>query len=435
MFVRRKSLNEAQSRSVAAAKTSAQSRSVAAAKTVAKPQSRKSGKTATKSNQRAVAIVEVVMPDATAHNNANNIADLKMKGVDQDVLRQLENPGKVFNLEVEGRTIPLSNLDKILWPGTEHARAATKRDYLVYLTKVAPFILPHLKNRPLTLKRFPSGVNGQAFFQKHWDSKAPKFLETVEYFSEHAGGDEKFLLCSNLPSLLWLAQIADLELHVMNASISPGSDGKKLSTNFTGSLKNIESSLLNYPDYLVFDLDPYIYKSGQSMKIEPELNTKGFEKTRDIAMSLKELLDGLGIDSFVKTSGKTGLHIYVPVKRALNYDALREVAENVGKHLMSEHPSDITMEWSVSKRTDKIFFDHKMNGRGKTLAGPYSPRNSAEASVSTPIEWSEVPHIYPSDFTIFSVPERLHNQGDPWQKILSHRNDLASIFKSKTQSV
>jgi bifunctional non-homologous end joining protein LigD len=218
----------------------------------------------------------------------------------------------------------------------------------------------------------------------------------------------------------------------MNASIDPGKDGKKLTTKFTGSLKNIEGSLLNYPDYLVFDLDPYIYRSGQSMKIEPELNTKGFEKTRDIALSLKELLDNFGIDSFVKTSGKTGLHIYVPVIRSLNYDALREIAENVGKHLMSEHPNDITMEWSVSKRTDKIFFDHKMNGRGKTLAGPYSPRNSLEASVSTPIDWSEVPDVYPSDFTIFTVPERLHKKGDPWQDILSHRNDLVSIFKTKS---
>jgi bifunctional non-homologous end joining protein LigD len=383
--------------------------------------------TKSKSKNAAPPKVEVKAPTGEPRKKKAELA-----GVDEDVLRQLENPAKTINLNVEGRTIPLSNLDKVLWPGSENAKEATKRDYLLYLAKVAPFILPHLKNRPLTLKRFPSGVTGQAFFQKHWDSKAPEFLETVDYYSEHAGGDEKFLLCSNLPSLLWLAQIADLELHVMNASIDPGKDGKKLTTKFTGSLKNIEGSLLNYPDYLVFDLDPYIYRSGQSMKIEPELNTKGFEKTRDIALSLKELLDNFGIDSFVKTSGKTGLHIYVPVIRSLNYDALREIAENVGKHLMSEHPNDITMEWSVSKRTDKIFFDHKMNGRGKTLAGPYSPRNSLEASVSTPIDWSEVPDVYPSDFTIFTVPERLHKKGDPWQDILSHRNDLVSIFKTKS---
>ena len=135
--------------------------------------------------------------------------------------------------------------------------------------------------------------------------------------------------------------------------------------------------MLNYPDYVVFDIDPYIYSGKEAPGAEPELNTVAFEKGKEVAFRLRELLQSMSLEPIVKTSGKTGLHVFVPIERTLDFDAARHVCELVGRHLMRQHPKDITMEWSVPKRTGKIFMDYNMNVRGKTLNVAYSPRGVA----------------------------------------------------------
>jgi bifunctional non-homologous end joining protein LigD len=350
-----------------------------------------------------------------------------------EILEQLSTERESTTLEIGNDKLPLTHLDKVLWPGGDGFAQATKRDYLVYLAKEAPIILTHLRNRPITLKRFPDGVLKQTFYQKHWDNKLPSFVDHVTYFSESNSGDEKFLLCNNLPTLLWLGQLADLELHVVHTRIDKEPDAHDISDKMTGSLKAVESSLMNYPDFIVLDLDPYIYSGKEGKNAEPELNKKGFETACKIAHALKEMLDALSIKAFIKTSGKTGLHIYIPIVRSLDYDTVRDVAGSIGRFLMKEHADDITMEWSVSKRTGKIFFDHNMNARGKTLASAYSPRNAIEASVSTPLHWDEVGKFYPTEFTIFSLPERLEKVGDIWADILDHKNDMLTLLRKGKQ--
>src|SRR5262249_36213182 len=154
------------------------------------------------------------------------------------------------------------------------------------------------------LIRYPNGVGGKSFFQKHWEHKKPEFVETVMLFSEHNKADGEFILCNNLATLLWLGQLADLELHTAHTRTDPNPDGKKLPRTYTGSVENIEASLMNHPDFIVLDLDPYMYSGKESKGAEPELHEAAFKKTCEIALSLKDNLDKLQIEAFVKTSGR-----------------------------------------------------------------------------------------------------------------------------------
>jgi bifunctional non-homologous end joining protein LigD len=346
----------------------------------------------------------------------------------REVLEQLGRPEQKFGLNVEGYRVPVTNLDKELWPALEERRALTKRDLLVYLARISPHLLPHMRDRPLTLTRYPNGIYGGHFYQKRFEHDVPEFVQTVKLWSQDNATDVEYIVCNNLPTLLWLGQLADIELHTWYSRISPEPDGRHLPTTFTGSAKNIDRSLLNYPDFIVFDLDPYIYSGKEKKGAEPELNRKAFLKTCDVAFWLKDLLDSLSLSSFVKTTGRTGLHIYVPILRQFDYDTVRAACETIGKYLMAAHPKDITMEWTVEKRTGKVFFDHNQNVRGKTLASVYSPRPSPEAAVSMPVRWDELKQVYPSDFTILTAVDRVSKTGDLWARILEAKHDLASLL-------
>jgi len=344
------------------------------------------------------------------------------------VLEQLQRPGEKSALAVGEHKLSLSNLDKELWPALAGRRALTKRDLLLYLARVSPYLLPHMRDRPITLTRYPNGITGQHFYQKRWESKLPEFVETVRLYSGHNEGDVEYLICNNLPTLLWLGQLADIELHTWYSRVSPEPDAHHLPTVFTGSEEVIDESLLNHPDFIVFDLDPYIYSGSEVSGAEPELNRKAFSKTCDVAFWLKDVLDSLSLSSFVKTTGRTGLHVYVPILRHLDYDTVRAACETLGRFVMQAHRRDVTMEWSVSKRTGKVFFDHNQNSRGKTLASIYSPRPSPEAAVSMPVEWDELRDIYPTDFTILTACDRIAQVGDLWAGILAAKHDLQSLL-------
>ena len=344
------------------------------------------------------------------------------------ILSQLDNDEQNMQLSVDGLNINLSHLNKPYWPSYDSQGAITKRDYLRYLTNVSPWLLPHLRDRLITLVRFPQGIHGQKFFQRHWPDNLPDFVETVKVFTEQEKEDQDFILCNNLNTLLWLGQIADLELHTMHTRISPLPDAKQISDCFTGSVKNIEKSLLNYPDYMVFDLDPYLYSGLEEVGSEPELHRKGFKETCKVAHWLKEYLDQLSLNAYLKTSGKTGMHIYVPIKRNTDYDNVRSIAKTIGKHIMTKHAQTVTMDWAVNKRTGKIFFDHNMNARSKSLASIYSPRASIQATVSTPVKWEELNEIYPLDFTVKTVPDKLKESGDLWADALENKNDLRDLL-------
>ena len=366
---------------------------------------------------------------APLHTTSEDRSD-DQRSAAEDVLKQLEDGRDRFTLKVGEHKVPVTNLAKELWPATGDQRALTKRDLLVYLARVSRFLLPHLKDRPLTLTRYPNGVTEKHFYQKHWSGKLPSFVDTVSLYSGHNEGDGDYLMCNNLPTLLWLGQLADIELHTWYSRVGPEPDGDHLPATFTGSDDAIRSSLLNYPDFIVFDLDPYIYSGAEAKGDEPQLNRAAFAKTCDVALWLKEILDALSLSSFVKTTGRTGLHIYVPILRQLDYGAVRSACETIGKFLVRAHPRDITMEWSVEKRTGKVFYDHNQNVRGKTLASLYSPRPSPEAGVSMPVRWEELGSVYPTDFTILTSPDRLEDTGDLWAGILTEKHDFESLLGS-----
>jgi bifunctional non-homologous end joining protein LigD len=356
----------------------------------------------------------------------------KTDGNDIDeVLAQLDAAKKTCDLIVGTHHIRLTNLDRIYWPADAALQqpALSKRDLLRYLAQVSPLMLPHLADRPLTMIRMPDGIGGQRFFQKHWTQERPDFTETVNVFSEHKDERHDYLLCNNLPTLLWLAQSGTLEFHVWHSRAKPESDAVSKSTDYAGSLEALEASVLNYPDYVVFDIDPYIYSGKEAPGDEPELNTVAFEKGKEIAFRLRELLQGMALEPIVKTSGKTGLHVFVPIKRALDFDAARHVSELVSRHLARLHPKEVTVEWSVPKRTGKIFMDYNMNVRGKTLNVAYSPRGVAGAPVSMPMAWDELAAAHPLDFRITNVVDRLSRTGDRWRDAVKRKQDIARILK------
>jgi bifunctional non-homologous end joining protein LigD len=359
------------------------------------------------------------------------VAGEATSGVGAEVASVLDQLGQTranLVLEIEGVQVKVTNLDKAFWPAHGDEPEMTKRDLIRYYTEVAPVLLPHLKDRPLTLTRYPNGVAGDLFYQKHYAQPIPDFVDTVKIWSTSNNVEGEYILCNNLATLVWLAQIADLELHAWMARVDPEPDSTSKLLTFDGSEERLDESVLNYPDYMVFDLDPYIYSGKEGKGAEPEYNRRGWEKTVEVAHALKDLLDGLQLSSYLKTSGKTGLHIYTPILRHFDYDQVRAATQTIGRFLMQQMPNDITMEWDTTKRQGKVFFDAGQNTRGKTLAAQYSLRPTAWAGVSTPILWSELPKLDPVVYNLRTVPARIREKGDLWADILHRKNDLGSLL-------
>ncbi len=376
----------------------------------------------------APASIDVLAADAPAASSDN------VEAIAASVVGQLDQPTKDnITLDVGGAPIKVTNLSKEFWPATKDHPARTKRELIRYYAAVAPYLLPHLRDRPLTLTRYPNGIaDEKSFYQKHWPMKFPEEfrVDRVGLYSSQNKRDDEYIVCNNIQTLVWLAQLADIEMHASMARITLEPDALHLPRTFTGSEEQLEESVLNYPDYMVFDLDPYIYAGDEKKGEEPALNRKAFEKTRGIAFALKDLLQQLRLSSFVKTTGKTGLHIYVPVLRQYNYDEIRAAAAAVGRYMLQTHEKVLTMEWSVPKRTGKVFFDHGQNARGKTLAAQYSLRPSASAAVSAPVTWDELAKIYPTDFDIDTLPARVARAGDLWAGILDAKQDLRALIEA-----
>jgi bifunctional non-homologous end joining protein LigD len=341
-----------------------------------------------------------------------------------DLLTQLDNSRDEFVLEVNGEHVKVSSAKKVLWPATAEHAAVTKRDYLKYLAQVADVMIPHLRDRPLSIVRFPSGLGGERFFQKHQDKGVPDFVERVPIYSSHNDRATEYMLCNNLPTLLWLGQMAALEIHPWYSRVDPAPD-TNLPTDFSSGEEALDASILNYPDFMVIDLDPNIYTGNEAKGDDPEPSRPAWDMTVQAALKLKEVLDSISLKGFLKTSGKTGLHVYVPIKRIYDYQTVRLLCETIGRHLLELAPELITMEWTVAKRPAKIFFDHNQNVRGKTLIGIYSPRPIPGAPVSFPITWKELTEIYPADFRLDNVPAILSDRGDLWDDIFAHRQTFA----------
>jgi bifunctional non-homologous end joining protein LigD len=260
---------------------------------------------------------------------------------------------------VDGKTLPVSNLEKVLYPQT----GFTKGDVIQYYTDIAPYLLPHLKGRALTMKRYPDGVEGFFFYEKKCPAHRPKWLKTATVFSHGRGANMNYCLANDLPSLVWAANLADLELHT-SLALAKAQDR---------------------PTSMVFDLDP-----GEGASIV---------NCAEVALWIRDKLAETKLESFVKTSGSKGLQLYVPLNTAVTFDQTKPVAHELGNVLVSEHPDKVVTLMKKTLRRGKVLIDWSQNDRYKTTVCVYSLRATKDPSISMPLQWPEV--------------ERLAAGGDP----------------------
>ena len=336
-------------------------------------------------------------------------------------IRTDRKPQEVRREPAPAIPVVLTNPRKILWPGPKY----TKEDLARYYASVAPFLLPHLRDRPLTLRRFPDGIAGTGFFQKDFPPNLARRgnVDIVQIWSEADEHPLHWILCNSRTALLWLAQLAGIELHPWLSRVTPissrefGDEGIP-HTNFTDPRK-FAGSVLNYPDFIAFDIDPPLEGESAAKLLE------GFERACQVALKLRDVLHALGLRAFVKTSGKRGLHVLVPISRRTPYAQAFTFARTVSEYLEHLSPGEITTAWKPEERSGKVFLDYHQNGAGKTLVSPYSPRATPHATVSTPLTWEEVEAgVDPLALTLEAIPRRLEEKGDPWTGILATAQDL-----------
>ena len=323
--------------------------------------------------------------------------------------------------------VAVTNPDKVYWKATKQHPAYLKKDLIDYYDKIGDVIFPHLEDRPLSLSRYPNGIYGKSFYQKDWDQKKPEFVSTAKIHSEHRGDSINYIICNNKETILWVANLGCIEIHPWYSRIK---DFKSCSN----SAKLYEEKCgLNFPDFVVFDLDPYIYSGKEKKGEEPQYNIAGFKATVDIAHELRDIFGDLKINSYLKTSGKSGLHIYVPISNIYSYEQTKNFSETIANIMLSRFPKQITIEWNTSKRKGKVFFDYNQNSRGKTIASAYSVRPTVDATVSMPVEWKKIDDILPTDFTITNAPDIIRHS-DPWREILSDKQDIGKLL-SEAQEI
>ena len=297
------------------------------------------------------------------------------------------SPKTKETLELDGHTLSLSNRDKVLWPQDGY----TKGDLVAYYRAIAPFILPHLAGRPLTLQRYPDGIDGQSFFEKNASRFLPSWVPTVTVKSEFGRHDTiRFVLCNDEAVLVYVANLAAIVLHVW--------------TSRDGSLDE--------PDFVFFDLDPH---GGCTLATLAK-----------VALGLRSALAEIGLDARVKSSGGSGLHVVIPLETAYTYDACKSFAEIAARTLHARMPKATTLERAPAKRPEgTVYLDYVQVGKGKTLVAPFSVRARAGAPVSMPLDWSEIEAMARkrtrdteqefARFTIENVPRLVAQDGDVWE--------------------
>lgn len=296
-------------------------------------------------------------------------------------------------VDIEGKHLELSNLDKVLYPEA----GFTKGQVIDYYVRIAPVLLPHLRGRPLTLKRYPNGVNGMFFYEKNCPEHRPDWVQTTEVWSDGNNRWMKYCLAQDLATLVWAANLADLELHT---SLSLGKD-------------------ILRPTFLVFDLDP-----GAPANIV---------QCCQVGLWVRELFANFKMESFPKTSGSKGLQVYIPLNTPTTYDETKPFAHEVARMLEREHPELVVSDMKKVLRTGKIFVDWSQNDDHKTTICVYSLRAKERPTVSTPVTWEEVEECLKKKdpsllvFESGQVLERAKQYGDLYQPVLKLKQKLPKL--------
>ena len=297
--------------------------------------------------------------------------------------------------------LDLTSLDRVYWKET----GLTKADLIRYYYEISGYILPYLENRPIIMKRYPTGIGGQSFHQHDVD-EVPEFVRTITLEAEDRGlHTVDYVVCDNLQTHLYLANLGAIERHPWHSRVDK----------------------LDFPDWFVFDLDP-----GEEVE---------FETICETAVSTKEIIESLGLKSYAKTSGSRGIHVYVPIEAKYPYEQVTDFAERIAKMVARENPKTATVERSKSKRKEnQIYIDFLQNAYGKSVVAPYSVRPKPGATVSAPLDWSEVEkkQISIEDFTIENMLERVKKKGDLFKAVLTDKQSLDEAFekvKGKAKNV
>jgi bifunctional non-homologous end joining protein LigD len=297
-------------------------------------------------------------------------------------------PAKRLEVAVGDRTLSLSNLDKVLYP-----RAGfTKGQVIEYYTRIAPVLLPHLRARPLTLKRYPNGVEDKFFYEKRCPAHRPDWVTTTPVWSGRNEGEIDFCLCEDLPTIVWLANLADLELHTPMA----------------------RAPEMDHPTMIAFDLDP-----GPPATIV---------ECAQVALELRRAFAFWGLEAFPKTSGSKGMQVYLPLNTPVTYADTREFSHGLARLLERRDPDRVVADMKKTLRTGKVFVDWSQNDRHKTTVNVYSLRAMERPTVSTPLAWEEVEEVAASgvglSFTSDEVLERVRSHGDLFAPVQTLEQEL-----------
>ena len=294
------------------------------------------------------------------------------------------------------REVKLSSADRVLFPDD----GITKGDLFDYYDRIAPVLVPHLRDRPFTMKRWREGLKGGAFFQKQAPKGIPSWLPTRQFRTQPREGDARlvdFPLVNSREALLWMVQMHCID---MNAWYSRVDKPQR-------------------PDYVLFDLDP-----------PDDAEDGGFRLAVQAAHLVREALEELGLRSYVKTSGAAGIHILVPITRRYGFDQTHAFAEAVSKRLAEENPGVVTTEWLKRKR-EGVLVDYHQNGAGRTIASVYSVRPKPGAPVSTPLRWEELtPDLKPARFTMEEALRRVEEHGDLFEPVLGGGQSLGPALRA-----
>jgi bifunctional non-homologous end joining protein LigD len=292
------------------------------------------------------------------------------------------------------RHVNLSSADRVLFPED----GITKGDLFSYYEQVAPAILPHLRGRPFTMKRYREGIAGGGFFQKQAPKGMPAWIPTRRFTTHPRDGGARevdFPLVDSPEALLWMVQMHCIDMNAWYSRIDRP----------------------DRPDYVVFDLDP---------PDEPD----GFAQAVDVAQLVRALLDEVGLPGYVKTSGADGIHVLAPIQRRASFEDTYAFAEAAARLLEARHPGRVTTEWLKRKRAG-VLVDHRQNGWGKTIASVYSVRPKPGAPVSTPLLWGELTRdVRPTDFTMAVVLDRIAAHGDLYEPVLADKRSLAGAARA-----
>ncbi|MHA4844330.1 DNA ligase D [Flavitalea antarctica] len=302
----------------------------------------------------------------------------------------LLNPSEERQVKkMNGHLITFTNLSKIYWPDQKY----TKRDMLNYYYQVAPLMVPYLKDRPQSLNRHPNGIAGKSFYQKDVSGKVPGWIQTFPYHSEEDGRDKEFLVCSNEASLLYMASLGTIEMNPWSSRVQSPDN----------------------PDWCVIDLDP---------------DKNDFEQVIEAANVTREILDALSVPSYPKTSGSTGLHIYIPLGAQYDYEHSKEFARMIVRLVNERIPDFTSIERLTANRKGRIYLDFLQNRPQATLAAPYSVRPKPFAPVSMPLHWEEVKKgLRIQDFTIMNAMDRLKSTGDLFKPVLGKGINMKKVIK------